>query len=131
MFVDQVGHQAHFHARDVNFVLVSHAPFPQIRSYQKRMGWPLPWYSSYGSDFNCDFGISTPDGEEHGLSVFLRDDTKVYRTYFTFRRGVETLGSVWSFLDFTPFGRQEIWEDSPKGWPQTEPYAWWRRHDEY
>lgn len=131
MFVDQVGHQAHFHARDLNFVLVSHAPFPQIQSYQKRMGWPLPWYSSYGSDFNRDFGITTPDGEEHGLSVFLRDGIEVYRTYFTSRRGVETLGSVWSFLDLTPFGRQETWEDSPKGWPQTEPYTWWRRHDEY
>ena len=131
MFVDQIGHQAHFHARDVNLVLVSHAPFQQIQYYQKRMGWPLPWYSSYGSDFNRDFGMTTAEGEEHGLSVFLRDDDKVYRTYFTSRRGVETLGSVWSFLDLTPFGRQESWEDSPDGWPQTEPYAWWRRHDEY
>jgi predicted dithiol-disulfide oxidoreductase (DUF899 family) len=66
------------------------------------------------------------------LSVFLRDDDKrVYRTYFTSARGVEALGSVWTFLDLTPLGRQEAWEDSPEGWPQSQPYAWWRRHDEY
>jgi len=45
--------------------------------------------------------------------------------------GVETLGPVWTFLDLTPLGRQEKWEDSPAGYPQTAPYQWWRRHDEY
>jgi predicted dithiol-disulfide oxidoreductase (DUF899 family) len=55
----------------------------------------------------------------------------IYRTYFTNRRGVDGLGSVWSFLDLTPLGRQEDWEDSPEGRPQTAPYRWWRRHDEY
>jgi predicted dithiol-disulfide oxidoreductase (DUF899 family) len=131
MFADQVGHQAHLHARDANLVLVSHAPLPQIQSYQKRMGWTLPWFSSYGSDFNRDFGMTTSEGEEHGLSVFLQDGKKVFRTYFTSRRGVEYLGSVWTFLDLTPFGRQETWEDTPAGRPQTAPYEWWRRHDEY
>jgi predicted dithiol-disulfide oxidoreductase (DUF899 family) len=131
MFVDQICHPAHLHARDVNFVLVSHAPFPQIQPYKKRMDWTLPWFSSYGSDFNRDFGITTPEGEGFGLSVFLRDGKKVYRTYFIAGRGVEALGSVWTFLDLTPFGRQEAWEDSPAGWPQTAPYQWWRRHDEY
>jgi predicted dithiol-disulfide oxidoreductase (DUF899 family) len=63
--------------------------------------------------------------------VLLRDDGKIYRTYFTSRRGVEPLGNVWSLLDLTPFGRQETWEDSPAGTPQTPPYEWWRRHDEY
>ena len=46
-------------------------------------------------------------------------------------RAVEAFGTTWSFLDLTPFGRQEVWEDSPEGWPQTPPYQWWRRHDEY
>jgi predicted dithiol-disulfide oxidoreductase (DUF899 family) len=65
------------------------------------------------------------------LSVFLRAGDDVYRTHFTNRRGVEALGSVWTFLDLTPLGRQESWEDSPEGYPQTAPYEWWRRHDEY
>jgi len=56
---------------------------------------------------------------------------RVFRTYFTSGRGVEQLGSVWSFLDLTPLGRQEEWEDSPAGRPQTPPYQWWRLHDEY
>ena len=71
------------------------------------------------------------DGETFGLSVFLRDGDNVFRTYFTTARGVEVLGSVWTFLDLTPLGRQEEWEDSPAGYPQTRPYEWWRRHDEY
>jgi predicted dithiol-disulfide oxidoreductase (DUF899 family) len=139
MFVDQVGHLAHLHARGTSFVLVSRAPIAKIEGYRKRMGWTLPWFSSFGSDFNHDFGAGPEsprpseyqDGESFGLSVFLRDGEEVYRTYFTSGRGVEALGSVWTFLDLTPLGRQEEWEDSPEGYPQTKPYAWWRRHDEY
>jgi predicted dithiol-disulfide oxidoreductase (DUF899 family) len=131
MVVDNVGHLAHLHARDTSLVLVSRAPLANIEPYRKRMGWTVPWYSSFGSDFNVDFGLATDEGETFGLSVFLRDDDRVYRTYFTSGRGVEALGSNWTFLDLTPLGRQETWEDSPAGWPQTAPYEWWRRHDEY
>ena len=139
MVVDQIAHPAHLHARDTSFALVSRAPIERIEAYRKRMGWTLPWFSSFGSDFNHDFkvGPATPqagedqDGETFGLSVLLRDGKEMYRTYFTKGRGVETLGPVWTFLDLTPFGRQEEWEDSPEGTPQTPPYTWWRRHDEY
>ena len=139
MFVDQIGHLAHLHARDTSFALVSRAPITKIEAYRKRMGWTVPWYSSLESEFNVDFGVGpeTPqpdvyqDGENFGLSVFLRDGDSVFRTYFTTARGVEALGSLWTFLDLTPLGRQEEWEDSPGGYPQTKPYEWWRRHDEY
>lgn len=139
MFVDQIGHLAHLHARDASFALVSRAPIAKIESYRKRMGWTIPWYSSFQSDFNLDFGVGpeTPqegvyqDGESFGLSVFIREGGEVFRTYFTTHRGVEALGSVWTFLDLTPLGRQEEWENSPTGYPQTKPYEWWRRHDEY
>ena len=139
MFVDQVGHLAHLHARDTSFAVVSRAPIEKIAAYKERMGWTFPWVSSFSSGFNVDFGVGpeTPqegvyqDGETFGLSVFLRDGDEVYRTYFTTARGVEALGSVWTLLDLTPLGRQETWEDSPAGYPQTKPYQWWRRHDEY
>jgi predicted dithiol-disulfide oxidoreductase (DUF899 family) len=139
MFVDQVGHLAHLHARDTSFVLVSRAPIAKIEAYRKRMGWTIPWYSSFESPFNVDFGVGPEipqagvyqDGESFGLSVFIRDGDDVFRTYFTTHRGTEALGSVWTFLDLTPLGRQEEWEDSPPGYPQTKPYEWWRRHDEY
>jgi hypothetical protein len=45
--------------------------------------------------------------------------------------GDEAMGTVWSYLDITPLGRQEIWEDSPEGYPQTQPYKWWNWHDNY
>jgi predicted dithiol-disulfide oxidoreductase (DUF899 family) len=41
------------------------------------------------------------------------------------------MGSTWSYLDITALGRQEAWEDSPEGYPQTPPYTWWNWHDEY
>ena len=139
MVADQIGHLAHLHARDTSFAFVSRAPIEKIEAYRKRMGWTIPWYSWLEGDFGVDFGTSpeTPrvgeyqDGESFGLSVLFRDDDAVYRTYFTNRRGVEALGSVWTFLDLTPLGRQEDWEDSPTGYPQGKPYEWWRRHDEY
>jgi predicted dithiol-disulfide oxidoreductase (DUF899 family) len=131
MVVDNVGHLAHLHARDTSFVLVSRAPLAKIKAYQKRMGWKVPWFSSADSDFNVDFGVTTKEGETFGLSIFLRDGDEVFHTYFTAGRGVEALGSSWTFLDLTPFGRQEDWEDTPAGRPQTAPYQWWRRHDEY
>jgi predicted dithiol-disulfide oxidoreductase (DUF899 family) len=139
MFVDQVGHLAHLRARDTSFALVSRAPMDKLEPYRRRMGWDIPWYSSADSDFNVDFGVSPErpqpdqyqDGEAFGLSAFLRDGDVVYRTYYTNGRGVEALGSVWTLLDLTPLGRQETWEASPKGYPQSPPYVWWRRHDEY
>jgi predicted dithiol-disulfide oxidoreductase (DUF899 family) len=130
-FADQISNLAHLHARDTSFALVSLAPFKNIKAYKKRMGWKVPWLSSRGSDFNRDLGLTTDEGETFGLSVFLRDGKNLYRSYFTDGRGVEALGSTWTFLDLTPLGRQETWEDSPKGWPQTAAYEWWRRHDEY
>jgi predicted dithiol-disulfide oxidoreductase (DUF899 family) len=139
LLVDQFGHPAHLHARDTSLALVSRAPLPKIEAYRRRMGWTLPWVSSFGSDFNADFGVGprepkpqeSQDGENPGLSVLLRDGGDVYRTYFTNGRGTEQLGNLWTLLDLTPYGRQEAWEASPAGWPQTAPYQWWRRHDEY
>jgi predicted dithiol-disulfide oxidoreductase (DUF899 family) len=131
MFVDQLGHPAHLHARDVSFAVVSRGPLANLQAYKQRMGWSFPWYSSANNSFNTDFGLTVPEGEHHGLSVFLRDGSTIYRTYFTTQRGVEALGPVWTFLDLVPYGRQEEWEDSPAGWPKSSPYRWWRRHDEY
>jgi predicted dithiol-disulfide oxidoreductase (DUF899 family) len=131
MFVDNLGHPAHLHARDTSLALVSLAPLANIERYRKRMGWDRPWYSSDGSDFNRDMGVTTDQGEVPGLSVFLRDGDDVFRTHFVTARGLEAVGTVWTLLDLTPYGRQESWEGSPAGWPQDEPYRWWRRHDEY
>jgi len=128
MFTDQIGHLAHLHARDTSFALVSAARFADIEAYRGRMGWEIPWYSSYGSDFNADFGVA----DYFALSVLLRDGDDVFRTYVTRGRGVEALGSVWTFLDLTPLGRQEQWEDTPAGRVDPDPpYGWWRLHDNY
>ena len=74
--------------------------------------------------------ISTPE-DAPKFEALLRDGSQIYRTYYTDGRGVEALGSVWTFLDLTPLGRQEAWEDSPAGRPQSPSYTWWRLHDRY
>jgi predicted dithiol-disulfide oxidoreductase (DUF899 family) len=130
-YADNIGNLSHLHARDTSLVMVSRAPLANIVAYKKRMGWKVPWFSSANSDFNLDFGVTSNAGESSGTSVFLRDGDNVFRTYFTTGRGDELLGSFYSFLDLTPFGRQEAWEETPAGRPQTPPYEWWRRHDEY
>jgi predicted dithiol-disulfide oxidoreductase (DUF899 family) len=140
MVVDQLTHINHLHARDTSFALASRAPIDRLLGYRKRMGWDeLPWYSWGGGDYGVDLGLSPAkpqpeayqDGEMFGLNAFLRDGDEVYRTYFTSWRGLEVIGPVWSLLDRSALGRQETWEDSPEGYPQTAPYEWWRRHDEY
>ena len=139
MVVDQLTHLAHLHARDTSFVLASRAPIEKLERYGKRMGWNVPWYSWGAGTYGVDLGLSPAepkpdqyqDGEMFGLNAFFRDGDDIYRTYFTSWRGLEVMGPVWSYLDRSLLGRQETWEESPEGWPQTAPYKWWRRHDEY
>ena len=128
MVLDQLCHPAHLNARDTTLALVSrNAPVEEIEAFKQRMGWDRPWYSDDVGDFSRACGID----RFFGLSVFIRDGDRVFRNYFTNGRGVETIGPVWTLLDLTPLGRQEDWEDSPAGYPQTPRYGWWKRHDEY
>lgn len=127
MIADQVGHLAHLHARDTTLAFVSRAPQADVERLKERMGWQaIPWYS-LTDGFDADFGVD----QWHGTNVFFRDGDEVSRTYFVDKRGDEALGTHWSFLDLTPLGRQEQWEDSPPGHPQSQAYVWWNRHDEY
>jgi predicted dithiol-disulfide oxidoreductase (DUF899 family) len=126
MMADQASHVAHLNARDTTLMYASRAPQADIARYRERMGWEVPWYT-ITDGFDADFDVD----EWHGTNVFLRDGDRVFRTYFVNNRGDEALGSTWSYLDLTALGRQEEWEDSPEGRPQSAPYAWWRLHDEY
>jgi predicted dithiol-disulfide oxidoreductase (DUF899 family) len=135
--VDEVsdGLLAHLHARDTAFALVSRAPLAKLEAYRLSRGWTVPWYSSYGSDFNYDFQVtldaSVPqlhynyrpepdllDGQQStempGHSCFLRDGSEIFHTYSTFGRGNENTPSLYTPLDLTALGRQESWEE-PKG----------------
>jgi predicted dithiol-disulfide oxidoreductase (DUF899 family) len=123
---DQVAHLAHLNARDTTLVFVSRASQEEIARLKERMGWEIPWFT-LTDDFDADFGV----GEWHGTNAFLRDGGEIFRTYFVDGRGDEQMGSTWNYLDVTALGRQEEWEDSPEGYPQTPPYQWWNRHDEY
>jgi predicted dithiol-disulfide oxidoreductase (DUF899 family) len=126
MIADHVGNLAHLNARNTTLVFASRASQPDIARVKARMGWRMPWYT-ITDDFDADFGVD----EWHGTNAFIRDGERVFRTYFINNRGDEALGTTWSFLDMTALGRQEDWEDSPDGYPQTPAYAWWNWHDAY
>jgi predicted dithiol-disulfide oxidoreductase (DUF899 family) len=118
--------QEHLNARNTRLILMARAPQPEIDVLRQRMGWTVPWYSSYGTTFNDDMGLAG-----FGLSVLLRDGDEVFRSYFITARGVDRLRLDFNLLDLTPYGRQEQWEDSPVGWPQDPTMSWLRLHDEY
>lgn len=150
---DNMGHPAHLHARDVSFVMVSRAPLKKLEAFKTRMGWDLPWYSSYENDFNYDFHVTIDasrgsdmynyepteslgkrwqnwKGEQPGNSVFLRKGERIFHTYSAYERGCELLIGTLNYLDLTPFGRQEDWE-TPAGRGDDKPGSWWKLHDEY
>jgi predicted dithiol-disulfide oxidoreductase (DUF899 family) len=144
-WADQIarGHLTQLHSRGTSLALVSRAPMAKIAPFKARMGWVVPWYSSFGSDFNYDFHVTLDESvapveynyrtkAEHeqagtsyyfegeqpfdlpGLSCFLRDGDTVFQTYSTYGRGGEMVGGAYYFLDLTALGRQEDWEE-PKG----------------
>jgi predicted dithiol-disulfide oxidoreductase (DUF899 family) len=137
------GLRRHLAVRDTTLAYVSRAPLEKIERYKAKRGWTFPWYSSYGSDFNYDFGVTMDhsrgevsynyrtaseheaagtgyyvakeaSGENPGMSCFLRDGDRVFHTYSSYARGAEWTGGSYAFLDLTALGRQEEWEE-PKG----------------
>jgi predicted dithiol-disulfide oxidoreductase (DUF899 family) len=129
---DNVGDLAHLHARNTTFAAVSRAPIAKIEEFRRRMGWPFPWYSSLGSDFNYDFHVTHDEdvaqiewnfrtkqelidrgqawaarpGEQGGVSVFCRDGDTVLHSYTGYTIA-ELLCTTDQYLDLTPLGRQD------------------------
>jgi predicted dithiol-disulfide oxidoreductase (DUF899 family) len=135
--VDEISHGLidHLHNRETEFALVSRTPYEKIAAYAAGRGWFVPWYSSLGSDFNLDYGVTLDPlagqidynyapqedsaapgetSERPGVSVFLKDGEDIFHTYSSYARGVEYLGSTYALLDVTALGRQELWEE-PEG----------------
>ncbi|ORV46615.1 hypothetical protein AWC02_11170 [Mycolicibacter engbaekii] len=110
-------------AYDARFVIVTQGPIDEVIAYKRRVGNQMAWYSTANSSFGADVGA--PPGGQFAVNVFLRQGNAVYRTWHTNRRGTEQLGHVFSLLDVLPYGRQEQWQDSPDGWPQSPTYSRW------
>jgi predicted dithiol-disulfide oxidoreductase (DUF899 family) len=136
------GFLEHLHVRDTTFAMVSRAPLAKLEAWKAKKGWDLPWYSSYGTGFNYDFGVTIDESvapetynyrskaefeaqgsdffasdqpfEMPGQSCFLQSGGRVFHTYSQYARGLESTGGSYYFLDLTALGRQEDWEE-PKG----------------
>jgi predicted dithiol-disulfide oxidoreductase (DUF899 family) len=150
---DNIGHLAHLHARDTTLALVSRARLATIEPFRERMGWTIPWYSSFGSDFNYDFHVTLDEtiapaeynyktfaelgpawqgwsGEMFGVSAFLRQADRVFHTYSCYARSCDMLDGTYHWLDLTARGRQEDWE-LPAGRSDGPALGWLRHHDRY
>ena len=130
LMADHIGNLAHLNARNTTLVYASRGSQADLARIKARMGWDHPWYTIVPGPegaFEADFGVD----EWHGTNAFIRDGDRIFRTYFINSRGDEVFDNTFHFLDMTALGRQETWEDSPEGYPQTKPYQWWRWHDGY
>jgi predicted dithiol-disulfide oxidoreductase (DUF899 family) len=110
-------------AYDARFVIVTPGPIDEALAYKARVGNKMTWYSTAESSFGNDMGA--PLGGGFQVNVFLRDGDRVHRTYNTQGRGTEQLSHSFPLLDLLPYGRQEVWQDSPPGWPQSPTYSRW------
>ena len=127
--------QDYLRARDVTYAVFSEGPYAESAAFRDFMGYGWPWYSARNSD------PALVDGRDFGfIGCYLRDGDRVFETYWTTDRGNEALMTTYHALDLTAYGRQEIWEDSPEGWPQLpagvspwrangRPIAQWSRTD--
>ncbi len=122
-FTSQFTRVEFLHNYDARFVVVTPGPIEQALAYRRRVGNQMAWYSTANSSFGADVGA--PAGGGFAVNVFLRDGDNVYRTWHTNGRGTEQLSYTFGLLDVLPYGRQEAWQDSPAGWPQSPTYSRW------
>ncbi|WP_280383828.1 DUF899 domain-containing protein [Nocardia wallacei] len=111
------------HNYDARFVIVTQGTIEEALAYRQLVGNTMTWYSTANSSFGTDVGA--PPGEGYALNVFLRDGDTVYRTWHTDGRGTEQISYTFPLIDLLPYGRQEQWQDSPDGWPQSPTYSRW------
>ena len=104
---------SYLHSRDVTYATFCEGPFEESVRYRDFMGWDMPWYSARDSLDAILAGRGFG-----GYLCYLRDGDRVFETYWTTSRGVEAGATSYHLLDLTVYGRQELWEDSPEGWPQ-------------
>ncbi|WP_439592794.1 DUF899 domain-containing protein [Microbacterium sp.] len=108
---------------DARFVIVTQGPIDEALAYREKVGNRMDWYSTADSSFGAD--VDAPPGGGFAVNVFLRDGDTVYRTWHTNGRGTEQLAYTFPLVDLLPYGRQEDWQDSPQGWPQSPAYSGW------
>ena len=116
-------------AYDARFVIVTPGPIDEALAYKARVGNKMTWYSTANSSFGAD--MDAPLGGGFQVNVFLRVGDTAYRTYNTQGRGTEQLSHSFPLIDLLPYGRQEEWQDSPEGWPQSPTYSRWAESEAF
>ena len=115
-YTSQVRELSFIHSRDVTYATFCQGPYEESAQYRHFMGWEMPWYSAPPDSLETLL-VGRRVGMMH-IVCYLRQGSKVFETYWTTRRGVEAMDNSYRLLDLTVYGRQEMWEDSPTGWPQ-------------
>lgn len=113
----QVAELSYLHSRDITYAVFCQGPYGESSRYRDFMGWDVPWYSAVPSQDQLLAGRRV--GMMH-LVCYVRDGDRVHETYWTTLRGVEAMDYSYALMDLTVHGRQELWEDSPPGWPRVQ-----------
>jgi predicted dithiol-disulfide oxidoreductase (DUF899 family) len=152
------GYAIHLANHDVSFYAVSRAPLEKLQTYKRRMGWSFPWASSFGSEFNYDFGAGFTEDEQRSgvveynfrsmdVSGWLEaakagEGSPVGTDLLTYTREAPGMsafaledGVVYHTYSAYARGLDVLWggyqwlDRAPRG--RNEDGFWWRRHDEY
>ena len=154
------GSVVHLANHDVTLCAVSRAPLAKLQAYKQRMGWRFPWASSFGGDFNADFGIRfTEEQQREGAIDYNYRREKAWQlrnsagpvgeiaaglgtdaaTYTRERPGMSAFaledGMVYHTYSTYARGLDGLW--GMYQWLDRAPKGrnetgvWWRRHDEY
>ena len=154
------GFVVHLAHHDVMLWAVSRAPLAKLQAYKRRMGWTFPWASSFGGDFNFDFGVGFTEelqreggieynyrreaalqlrGDEGPVAEFAATTGTDAATYMRERPGVSAFviedGAVYHTYSGYSRGVDGLW--GMYQWLDRAPRGrnetglWWRRHDEY
>jgi predicted dithiol-disulfide oxidoreductase (DUF899 family) len=153
------GFAEHLANHDVMLWAISRAPLAKLQAYRKRMGWTFPWASSFGSDFNADYGVglseqqqregyeynfrsnppmsrSTPDAPNQFAASSGVDGRTYLRELPGMSAFVQEDGAVYHTYSTYARGLDGLWgayqwlDRAPRGRNETGG-IWWRRRDEY
>ncbi|PZS32528.1 MAG: DUF899 domain-containing protein [Pseudonocardiales bacterium] len=92
----------HLANHDVTLCAVSRAPLAKLQAYKQRMGWSFPWASSYGDDFNADFGVGFSEQQlrvgvgEYNFGAYDLSSTAELGTQEPFIAWAATTGTNWA-----------------------------------
>ena len=153
------GFWVHLAHHDVMLWAISRAPLQKLQERKAKMGWTFPWASSFGSDFNFDFGVGFTEAQQsHGYQYNFQEQAPIapsargaadgfaamcgvsLPTFLREMPGMSAFvleeGEIYHSYSTYARGLDGLW--GAYQWLDRAPFGrneqggvWWKRHDEY